>query len=284
MTGSRDFDWVTLLATLILCVVGISMIYSVFQPPLSGGDTLEANNYYFKRQLLWMVFALAAMFLGFALPFRVYESLAHVVYAVCLIMLVAVLILPADEGTRRWLVFGPIRLQPSEFTKIAVLFLWARLLSSHRGGPRKVKTLFAVLTSFLIPFLLVLKQPDLGTAIVFFGLLLPVLYWCGVKGIHILYILTPLVTAFLVIYGDYSSELAAASSAGAGGAASGGSAWPIGSPRSMPIWTAKSWPMSLTTAVPSKAWWSRTRPRAPNASSILHHTKSRSRARRFCWS
>ena len=227
MRSNSDLDWVTLLATLILCVVGISMIYSVVQPPMNGGDAIEADHYYFTRQLLWLLFAAIAMFLGFALPFRVYETLAHVIYAVCLIMLVAVLVVPSAAGTQRWLVFGPIRLQPSEFTKIAVLFMWARLLAGHRGGPRRVKTLFAVIAAFLIPFLLVLKQPDLGTAIVFFGLLLPVLYWSGVKGIHILYILTPLVTAFLVIYGDYSAELAA--SPGAGGVSGvGGSAWPIG--------------------------------------------------------
>jgi rod shape determining protein RodA len=52
---------------------------------------------------------------------------------------------------------------------------------------------------------------------------LPVLYWRGIKGIHILYILTPLVTAFLVVYGDYSGQLAAD-----GGGKGGGSAWPIG--------------------------------------------------------
>jgi len=227
VTGSRDIDWITLLATLILCVVGISMIYSVFQPPINGGDVVEADNYFFKRQALWLMFALVAMFLGFALPFGVYETLAHVLYAVCILMLIAVLVMPSNTGTERWLVFGPIRLQPSEFTKVAVLFLWARLLSGHRGGPRRVKTLLTAIAVFLIPFLLVLKQPDLGTAIVFFGLLLPVLYWRGVKGIHILYILTPLVTAFLVIYGDYSAELAAAS--GSGDASNGGgSAWPIG--------------------------------------------------------
>jgi rod shape determining protein RodA len=225
--GNRDFDWVTLMVTIILCVVGISMIYSVFQPPVNGGDAVETDYHFFKRQLLWFLFALSAMFVGFALPFRVYETLAPLLYAVCVLLLVAVLVMPNSSGTDRWLELGPVRLQPSEFTKIAVLFLWARLLSGHRGGPRRVKTLFVVLIVFLIPFLLVLKQPDLGTAIVFFGLLLPVLYWRGVKGIHILYVLTPLVTAFLVIYGDYSAELSGATG-GAGSDPKSGSAWPIG--------------------------------------------------------
>jgi rod shape determining protein RodA len=226
MTHSRDFDWVTLLTALILCFVGLAMIYSVFQPPTSGGEAAEANYYFFKRQLLWLVFGLVAMFLGFSVPFRVYETLAHVYYAVCIFLLIAVLVIPSSGDTQRWLVLGPIRLQPSEFTKLAALFVWARLLAGHRGERRRLKSLLAVLVVFVIPFLLVLKQPDLGTAIVFFGLLLPVLYWRGVKGIHILYILTPLVTAFLVVYGDYSHQLAV--QGGAEAAQGSGSAWPIG--------------------------------------------------------
>jgi rod shape determining protein RodA len=224
MTGSRDFDWVTLLTALILCIVGVSMIYSVFQPTETVGDAVDADYFYFKRQMLWMVFAMVAMFVGIALPIRVYETLAPILYALCIILLIAVLLLPGSTGTERWLVLGPIRLQPSEFTKIAVLFLWARLLSGHRGDPKNFKSVLSVLAVFLIPFLLVLKQPDLGTAIVFFALLLPVLYWRGVKGIHILYILTPLVTAFLVVYGDYQHELSGDTALGEGG----GSAWPIG--------------------------------------------------------
>jgi rod shape determining protein RodA len=224
MTGSRDFDWITLLTAVILCIVGVSMIYSVFQPTETGGNVVDADYFYFKRQMLWMVFAMVAMFVGIALPFRVYETLAPILYALCIILLIAVLVLPGSTGTERWLVLGPIRLQPSEFTKIAVLFLWARLLSGHRGDPKHFKSVLSVLAVFIIPFLLVLKQPDLGTAIVFFALLLPVLYWRGVKGIHILYILTPLVTAFLVVYGDYQHEMSGATASGEGG----GSAWPIG--------------------------------------------------------
>lgn len=225
MRTRRDFDWVTLLATIVLCGLGLAMIYSVFQPPQTGADTGGTTSFFFNRQLLWLLFGGLAMSFGFLIPLRVYETLAHVFYAVCIVLLVAVLVLPSGQDTQRWLVLGPVRLQPSEFTKIALLFVWARLLSGHRGSPRRVKNMLACLVVFLVPFLLVLKQPDLGTAIVLFGLLLPVLYWRGLKGIHILYILTPLVTAFLVVYGDYSGQLA---SDGADGASGGGSAWPIG--------------------------------------------------------
>jgi rod shape determining protein RodA len=225
MRDRRDFDWVTLISTLVLCGVGLAMIYSVFQPSQTGSENIGANTFFFNRQVLWLIFGLVAMLTGFLVPLRVYETLAHVFYAVCVVLLIAVLVIPSGQDTQRWLVLGPLRLQPSEFTKIALLFVWARLLSGHRGGTRRVKNTLACLAVFLVPFLLVLKQPDLGTAIVIFGLLLPVLYWRGLKGIHILYILSPLVTAFLVVYGDYSGQLAADSGGGSGG---GGSAWPIG--------------------------------------------------------
>lgn len=222
--GARDFDWVTLLTALVLCVIGLAMIYSVFQPPASGTEGVAADYYYFNRQVLWLFFGLAAMLVGYLIPLRIYESLAHAFYAVCLILLVAVLLVPNGQGTQRWLELGPIRIQPSEFTKVAVLLVWARLLTGHRGDRRRVKNILAVLAVFVVPFLLILKQPDLGTAIVFFGLLLPVLYWRGLKGLHILYILTPLVTAVLVVYGDYSYQFASDNKAGA----AGGNAWPIG--------------------------------------------------------
>jgi len=221
MRDRRDFDWITLLTALVLCCVGLAMIYSVFQPSQTGGGESGADGFYFNRQTLWLVFGLAAMLIGFLVPLHVYETLAHVFYAVCIVLLFAVLIIPSGQDTQRWLVLGPVRLQPSEFTKITLLFVWARLLSGHRGGTRRFNNTVACLIVFLVPFLLVLKQPDLGTAIVMFGLLLPVLYWRGLKGIHILYILTPLVTAFLVVYGDYSGQLA-------GDESGGGSAWPIG--------------------------------------------------------
>jgi rod shape determining protein RodA len=95
-----------------------------------------------------------------------------------------------------------MQLQPSELTKVAVILVWARLLSSHRANPNALRTLVPVLLSFIVPFFMVLKQPDLGTAMVFVGILLPVLYWRGLRGLHILFLLSPIVSSVLVIYGE----------------------------------------------------------------------------------
>ncbi len=201
MKLSRDFDWVVLVTTLMLCAVGIALIYSVLHP-MVGQYAGDMSYGFLKRQLMWVGLGIVSMLIGFGVPFRWYESLALVVYAVCIVLLIAVLIIPSTRDTQRWLMVGPIGLQPSEFTKVAVLFVWARFLSGHRRNPNRPRTLLLLMAVFLLPFLLVLKQPDLGTAIVFFGLLMPIMYWRGFRGIHILFALSPFVSAVLIIYGE----------------------------------------------------------------------------------
>lgn len=199
MRLGRDFDWVVLLCAGILAVIGLAIVYSVSHTT----DVAEwMSGSYFSRQLLWVAVGAFVLFVTVLIPFRFFESLAYAVYAVCLVLLAVVLILPARGETQRWLIVGPLAIQPSEFTKVAVILVWARVLSSHRANPNMPRTLIPVLVSFLVPFFLVLKQPDLGTAMVFVGILLPVLYWRGFRGLHILFLLSPIVSSVLIIYGE----------------------------------------------------------------------------------
>ena len=123
MRISRDFDPLILITTLLLCIIGLCLIYSVFHPH-ANGYTDDVDYLFFSRQLTWICFGIVAMFLGFAIPFRYYETLAHVFYAICLVLLVLVLFVKGGGPTQRWIPIGPMRLQPSEFTKIALLFAW----------------------------------------------------------------------------------------------------------------------------------------------------------------
>ncbi len=201
MKAARDFDWMILFAVVLLCVIGLSLIYSVFHPYEDGYDNQE-SYFYFKKQLIWILFGVMALFLGFSIPFRYFETLAYVYYAVCIVLLIAVLLIDGGNRAQRWLSFGPVGIQPSEFTKIALLFVWARILSGYGRNPHQLRRLALVLAFFGLPFLLVLKEPDLGTAIVYFALMIPVLYWRGFKGLHILFVLSPIIACILIIYGE----------------------------------------------------------------------------------
>ncbi|HKW15702.1 MAG TPA: FtsW/RodA/SpoVE family cell cycle protein, partial [Candidatus Krumholzibacteria bacterium] len=191
MRLGRDFDWVILICAGILAAIGLSIVYSVSHTPDTSGF---APGSYFAKQLLWLGLGAILMLITVLTPFRFFESLAYFAYGLCLVLLAVVLALPARQaGTQRWLNLGPMALQPSELTKVAVILVWARLLSSHRANPNSPRTLIPVLFSFIVPFIMVLKQPDLGTAMVFVGILLPILYWRGLRGLHILFLLSPIV-------------------------------------------------------------------------------------------
>lgn len=201
MRTGRDFDWVIVLCAGLLSLIGLAVVFSVSQS-VGEVSAVAMHGTHFTRQLLWLGVGALTMLVAFAVPFRMFESLAFASYVVCLVMLVVVLILPSRGETQRWFIVGPLAIQPSEFTKVAVILVWARVLSTHRADPNRMRTLIPIFFLFTVPFLLVLKQPDLGTAMVFAGILMPVLFWRGFRGLHILFLLSPLVSSVLIIYGE----------------------------------------------------------------------------------
>lgn len=205
MRRTRDFDALLVVTTSLLIVIGLSLIYSVFHPH-DNGYSQEVNYMYFNRQLMWVCFGMVALAIGFATPFRYFEALAFVIYAVCVILLVVVLFMDGSQATQRWISIGPMRIQPSEFTKIALLFVWGRVLSGHFSSGDRLRKILIVLGFLIVPFLLVLKQPDLGTAIVLGFMLLPVLYWRGLKGRQIFFLLSPIVASLLIIHNEEVSH------------------------------------------------------------------------------
>jgi rod shape determining protein RodA len=196
-----DFDWLILLTTSVLCVVGLGLIYSVFHAP-QNGFAEPVSDTFFIRQLIWAAIGMAALFAGFIIPFRIFEALAFVFYGVGIILLVAVMFVKGGPQAQRWIPIGPLRLQPSEFMKIALLLVWARVLSGQRRDSDRSKKVILALIFSIVPLLLILRQPDLGTAMVLFVILFPVLYWRGVKGYQIFFFLSPLATILLIIYGE----------------------------------------------------------------------------------
>jgi rod shape determining protein RodA len=197
----RDFEWVIILCAGLLSLIGLAVVYSVSQS-VGEVSAVAMHGTHFTRQLVWLGLGALTMLMAFVVPFRMFESLAFASYLACLAMLVVVLMLPARGETQRWFIIGPLAIQPSEFTKVAVILVWARVLSTHRADPNRLRTLIPVFILFAVPFVLVLRQPDLGTAMVFAGILLPVLFWRGFRGLHILFLLSPLVSSVLIIYGE----------------------------------------------------------------------------------
>lgn len=206
----KNFDWLILLPVLLLISMGLLTLYSVGHVPEELKETFpHTESPFFARQALWVGLGLIVMAAAFLVPFKYYESSAVLFYITGLAFLAVLLALAPSRGASRWIVVGGFHFQPSEFAKITVIFILARFLAEKRNNPNNLRTMIVSVFVVLVPFLLVVKQPDLGTAFVFPAILLPVLYWRGLDEVLLIMFLSPIVSAFLTIYSERSLGRAA---------------------------------------------------------------------------
>jgi len=156
----QHFDWGLLGLTLVLMGIGLATLFSA----VKGGGA-ELSRLYLK-QTIWFGGGLVAMAACFLFNYRKLERWGPMVYGFSIALLLAVHAFGrVVSGSRRWLVLGPVSIQPSEFAKIAVVIILARYFAKQvttRGFTLRELVTPALLTA--LPFALVVKQPDLGTA------------------------------------------------------------------------------------------------------------------------
>jgi len=175
----KRFDPGLIAATLLLASFGLLAIYS------SGG------SYYFFRQLIFVPVAIGAATAAVFIPRRILYGLAEPIYGLAVLMLLAVLIAGTGPGSHRWFVLGPVYVQPSEFAKLAAVLLLAKHLSIKRSIGFNFRDLTTPIAVAMVPALLVLVEPDLSTALIFAALLAAMLYWQGMRPLHILLLFSP---------------------------------------------------------------------------------------------
>jgi rod shape determining protein RodA len=157
------FDWGLLALTLAIGAAGLVALYSA----VSAG-AIEPDLVLFKKQLIWYGAGLMIMVFCFLFDYKQFERFANVIYLVSVGSLIAVLFFGKYvAGSRRWLPMGPFSLQPSEMAKVAVIIVlaryYAKAINTDGLNFRDLMTP-AFLTA--VPFLLIARQPDLGTAMV----------------------------------------------------------------------------------------------------------------------
>jgi rod shape determining protein RodA len=193
MTGGRRLmyriDPLLVLAVVALVGLGLTVLYSSTVFP---EDNPRAGL--FLRQLIWLGVGCAALALAAAFPPRLFEFLSKPLFIASLGLLVLVLLVgPEAGGARRWLSLGPLSFQPSEFAKIAYILFLAGVLSARGADLRRPAQLAVPVGAALLVGALVLRQPDLGTALCFMAILIAMLYWAGLPGSHLFYALSPLI-------------------------------------------------------------------------------------------
>jgi rod shape determining protein RodA len=187
---------VVLGAAFTLSVIGVLLIYSA-----ATGSRFANISTHHLRQLLWLGVGILGVAGAAAIPFTLYEGFrAYILWGVAVILVGLVLFIGETSlGAQRWLNIAGIRFQPSELAKLGTVIALARYLSGRRRDLMRVRNLAVPAMLAFVPMLLVLEQPDLGTALSFPFILFAMLYWAGLPMAYLGLLASPvasLLTAF----------------------------------------------------------------------------------------
>lgn len=171
-------DWLFLGITFALMACGVTLVYSA----TANEDVAFYQSNWFKQIFFFLGgSALAALIVFIKIDWL--KRLTVPFYALSLFLLAVVLFVAGDvvKGAGRWIDLGFFKLQPSEFAKIAYLLTISYWLSKHPVSLFKIKTFVAPFFLFIVPFVLVLRQPDLSTALVFIAVTYVAFFFAGLS-------------------------------------------------------------------------------------------------------
>ena len=196
-TRRFPIDWPLVIVGLLLSAYGIAIVYSAGQT-----DILTAVAKLWRSQLLWFVISLGAAYAVSRCSVRLLDWLTWPMYAATIFMLLLLLFIGKGAGTaassKSWLAIGGFRIgQPSELAKITVVLALAKVLATFKEAPRSLLELWKPALVVGIPWALIMKQPDLGTGIVFVGFAFAMLFWAGVSWPLLVLVASPVVSLVL---------------------------------------------------------------------------------------
>jgi rod shape determining protein RodA len=196
-TRRLPVDWPLVIIALLLSLYGIAIVYSAGQT-----DIPTAVGRLWKTQLIWFFLAIAGAYAVTRCSVRLLDWLTWPAYWLSIGMLVLLLFVGKGAGTaastKSWLAIGGFRIgQPSELAKITVVLALAKVLSTFKEPPKSLLELWKPALVVGIPWVLIMKQPDLGTGIVFVGFAFAMLFWSGVSWPLLVLVASPVVSLIL---------------------------------------------------------------------------------------
>jgi rod shape determining protein RodA len=191
-----NIDWITVMVFLVMIFFGWINIYAAVYN--EDASSIFDSTERYGKQFIWIIAAIVIAFFVVITDSRFYTFFAYLIYGAVIFSLLLVLVIGKEvNGARSWFELGSFGLQPSEFAKFATVLGLSKYLSSKNKQLTQVKTLFISLVILTIPAILVALQPDMGSVLVYFALVLvlfreglsPYLFVTGFVAI-ILFILT----------------------------------------------------------------------------------------------
>ena len=188
------FDYGLLVVVLLLVIIGLIILYSTSS--YNGQVRFHDSFYYLKKQAFATSLGLAMMYVMANIDYHIWQKYAVFAYVLSLILSVLVLLI-GDEynGSKRWLSFGPLSFQPSEFAKIAMILFLANMVVKHAKSMKKIKTLLWIML-LILPVVGLVGASNLSTAIIILGIGVILVFvasplyaqfvWLGVTGVGFL--------------------------------------------------------------------------------------------------
>jgi len=195
---NETMDRPLFIITNLLAVTGVIMIYSATR---NAADVATSQ---YILQSIWFGVGLAVMYTTYLLPLRFIQAITVPAFIVVIILLIAVLATSSVKGSSRWIRFGAIGIQPSELAKIAVILVLAQYLEQPKRNIRKPMVLTTACLIVALPVALILKQPDLGTSLVFGAILCGMLLWAGLSFLELVLFVSPVIGVLIAVISGFN--------------------------------------------------------------------------------
>jgi len=191
--GLSKIDYTLVLAVVAAVAIGILMIYSAGFDPID-----KVNNGLYRKQILWFIFGFILMVGMTIINYQALGDYSLQIYITLIIILIITTIFGTPvRNTRAWLNFGVFSIQPSEFMKLGLVVILAKYLEIRERDISHLRELVVPTLLTFVPVLIILKQPDFGTAVIFIPILLTMLFVGGADVSHLISIV--LIAAIAIV-------------------------------------------------------------------------------------
>ena len=187
----RNIEWGILVCTILLIIIGVIALFS---------STQNSNYDELKKQIMWLIISVPVMIAVILIDYEFFAKISPVLYGISLLLLIGVLFTEPINGATSWYSIGPFTIQPAEFAKIAVVLFTAdvivKIQKKGKTEMNRFLKLGLIILTVAVPVLLIIKQPDYGTALAFLFALIFMLF---VAGVDKKYIITSILLVVIII-------------------------------------------------------------------------------------
>ena len=191
----KNIEWGILICTLLLVIIGLVALTSA---------TKNSNYEELKKQILWVAVSIPIMIVIIFIDYEIIAKISPILYGIIIVLLIAVLFTEPINGATSWFDIGSFSFQPAEFAKIiSILMLAVVITKIQRKGKdeiSKISKISLVLLTFAVPTILIIKQPDYGTAIAFIVATALMLLTAGIDKKYIIGSILLIVIAVPLLY------------------------------------------------------------------------------------